>query len=125
MDYNFVRWGRGGVGIYGKSKFKDNIIIDEFRISEVLENILVNGRQQIIVFVVKRPPSRSLNQCIMVLDEAITLFLSKFSNFVMLGDLNINLMSHPNLLSACLEAHGLSQLVATPTTITQQIFESN
>lgn len=115
-DYNFKRCDRGncsgGVGIFVKSKFKADIINHE-----VLENVLVKvtiGRQEFIVCVVYRPPS----QCIMVLNEAITTSLSKISHFIMIGDINFNLLSHPNSLLACLEAHGLSQLVKTPTRIT-------
>ena len=128
--YNILRHDRinkrgGGVCIYSRNDLNTKIIpiSYEFDQPEMLAVELTNGTNKIAIAVLYKPPNIPYG-VFATMHESLAHILCNFDNVVMLGDLNIDLMKPETcaakfLVNNVFEPFSLTQLVTTPTRITE------
>ena len=83
---------------------------------EILTLFLYNGSNRVCLTVFYRPPSSSVQIFSQVCTYFDNLCITQFSNFIFLGDFNVNVKdsSHPCYQRLC-DLYGLSQVVSDVT----------
>nr|CAH7746601.1 unnamed protein product [Callosobruchus chinensis] len=116
----------GGVGIFVHSDLSVDLVEDCSDVSNFIEQIWITIRISNIEYVcgiVYRPPGHLANDSLECLERSLICMLSRSKEIVLMGDLNVDLMTH-NSKSQQLEdmfhSFNLSQLVTKPTRVTPQ-----
>ena len=113
----------GGVLIFYKNQYHASIIESLSYISPNIESLFINitlNSQALTIGTIYRPPSRSINEFIIELENNILNHLPS-NNTVILGDFNIDLLCPPtNSTTAFLtemQSRGLNNLISNPTRV--------
>ena len=106
----------GGVIMY----FLDTFVVKSLPKCTNLEVITVTlhcKNHRVCLSLFYRPPSSSTAVLQVLQNYYLSINISKFSNFVVIGDFNINMLTSPDLLSNFSSSLGLTQVVSHPTHI--------
>ena len=125
--YTFYRRDRrgtqrgGGIAVYFRNSLKLQITCMEINKDCNFEHLflkLIFGRQSCMLGVIYRAPRENVSICVEQLDDILSFLIPETDQFILLGDLNINLLNLPNPLDTCLGTYGLSQLIDEATRVT-------
>lgn len=126
QGYRFFRNDRlgrgGGVGVYVNNTFTCEQIHFDVQNESGLEYLWIElkiNKNSIAIGVVYRPPHSNVQRCVDIFDNILPQLMVSYDNIIVLGDVNINLFGHDNLISECFDTYGFLQTIDEPTRITQ------
>lgn len=111
----------GGVCLYVKNSLNNSVI----NVSNAIEQLWVNvklKKENIAVGIVYKSPALDTNLFLDELDNTLSQVLPTVNDIVCIGDFNINMFNltnvHVNNLNSILEGLSLTQIIDTPTRLT-------